>query len=512
VPDGGRARLVDELSGDDAEGRFALDRRTRGDLDLDEVCAGIDRTVCPPGSQYLYWATATPATGAAAAEPLIELADAMANDPDARVAVQVTLEGFSDELDWRLPGLLWRELPSPGLPLWLLVGWACLLPATALLAVFIPALWLAAIGVLFVNLAADLYYQGKYLGSVARLGSLGRMLRAGRRLAELSGDGLDHFAADVRTQLDGTRGLAQGVFWLSLRDPLDLADYVRNVFLLNAVAFFGLRNRIDALRPQLQRLYLLIGRIDTAQSVAALRAEWPVWCTPRLTDGGRQLRVENLCHPLVDNAVGNSLTLAEQSLLVTGSNMSGKSTFLKALAVNSVLAQGLGIACASAFETPYLRVVSSVDSLDSVVAGKSYYLDELESVLRLVRAAGEATPTHLFVIDELFRGTNPTERVAAASEVLLHLAAGDIVIAATHDLEICDAVGAGFRLVHLAETIDEDGLSFDYRLREGVSNTRNAIALLGHVGFPPQLVDRARQRAGTLEAARANMRQRTGQD
>jgi DNA mismatch repair ATPase MutS len=216
----------------------------------------------------------------------------------------------------------------------------------------------------------------------------------------------------------------------------------------------------------------------------------------------------DLTHPLVTNAVPNSIALAPpQGVLVTGSNMSGKSTFLRTVGVNVVLAQTVCTTLARAYEAPAYTVGSCIGRSDDLIAGKSYYLVEVESVLALVRASARDAP-HLFIFDELFRGTNALERIAAAEAVLAELVGRGkphVVLAATHDGELVDLLRDTYEVYHLSDAIGPDGLVFDYRLTAGAATSRNAIALLRLNGAPEALVTRAMARAAALDRRRRDV-------
>jgi DNA mismatch repair ATPase MutS len=199
------------------------------------------------------------------------------------------------------------------------------------------------------------------------------------------------------------------------------------------------------------------------------------------------MAVAGVVHPLIDRAVPNALEV-DRSVLVTGSNMSGKTTFIRALGVNAILAQTLGTVLATRWAAPWFRVRSSIGRSDDVQSGKSYYLAEVESIGALVSAARDGAQ-HLFLIDEIFRGTNTTERIAAGQAVLAWLDDGDnMVVVATHDLELLDALTDRYAVYHFRERVEQDALLFDYVIRPGVSSTRNAIALLRLMQFPEPLV------------------------
>jgi DNA mismatch repair ATPase MutS len=154
-------------------------------------------------------------------------------------------------------------------------------------------------------------------------------------------------------------------------------------------------------------------------------------------------------------------------------------------------------------------VRSCIGRADDPASGKSYYLVEVEAVLGLVTAARQAAP-HLFLFDELFRGTNTIERIAAGEAVLaalLHSGAAQapsphVVIAATHDQELVDLLRGLYVPYHFTDRVGDEGLIFDYELRSGPARTRSAIALLRLRGAPADLVAQATARANALDRSR----------
>jgi DNA mismatch repair ATPase MutS len=193
-------------------------------------------------------------------------------------------------------------------------------------------------------------------------------------------------------------------------------------------------------------------------------------------------------HPLVPRCVPNDLVTGGHGWLVTGSNMSGKSTFLRTVGVNTILAQALGTCLGTAWRAPRLAVRTCIGRGDNILEGKSYYLAEAEAVRDLLAAAATGVP-HLFILDELFRGTNTVERIAAARAVLEALDDGPhVVLVATHDIELIRWLGTRYQPMHFREQVADGELSFDYLLKPGPSSTRNAIALLRHLGYPEGVV------------------------
>jgi DNA mismatch repair ATPase MutS len=288
-------------------------------------------------------------------------------------------------------------------------------------------------------------------------------------------------------------------------DPLStiLVEALNSLFLLDPTAlFFGARN-LRVRGPALLRTLAAVGEIDAAIAVASYRAGADVWTRPVLRPPGSAITVRDLRHPLLADAVPNTVTLAPPPwMLITGSNMSGKSTLLRSLGLAAVLGQTVNTCSANAYEAPVLRVRSCIGRGDSLADGKSYYLDEVEAVMGIVRAS-QTHHAHLFLFDELFRGTNAVERIAASEATLRELAiTTHVVVAATHDLEIVALLDGVYASFHLVDRIEPDGLVFEYRLAPGPSTTRNAIALLELNGAPATLVRRARERSEYLSKAR----------
>ena len=181
-----------------------------------------------------------------------------------------------------------------------------------------------------------------------------------------------------------------------------------------------------------------------------------------------------------------------KGILLTGSNMSGKSTFIRT--VNAVLAQTIHSCFAQEYRAPFLHVKACMGATDSLTEGKSYYFAEVENVRALVTAT-QSDKQYLFLLDELFRGTNTMERVAAAKAILEYINRGDnIVMIATHDIELAELLDQQYESHHFREIIHNGQMSFDYKLQSGTSSTRNAIAILSMFGYPQSIV------AGALDA------------
>jgi hypothetical protein len=488
----------------------SLDDRTWSDLLMDDVFALVDRTESSIGQQLLYHRLRLAAgpRNFPAFEALVQRAGRARDD---RERAQIALARLRDPAASYLhrlasPDALVRQRWHVLFPLWTLA-----MIAVLMLGFLVPGLVFAALIGFIVNFVIRVATARRIGVEVVWFRQLGPLMSCGQALLALADEENAAVTSSMKPDLASLGRLGAAARWLG-RDPLvagDLAGVVLEFFnvllLLDANAMYFASRALQSLTPELLRLIEAVGEIDAAIAVASLREGTDGWTRPRFTGPGAPAVLAGLRHPLVDEAVPNSIALAPpHGLVVTGSNMSGKSTFLRTVGVNVVLAQTINTCFARTYDAPVYQVRTCIGRADDLIAGKSYYLVEVESVLGLVNASERPEP-HLFVFDELFRGTNAVERIAAAEAVLHTLIAGGkphVVLAATHDGELVDLLAGSYAVCHFGDAVGPGGLVFDYRLAAGPATSRNAIALLELNGAPESLVRRALARAAALDQLR----------
>ena len=254
-------------------------------------------------------------------------------------------------------------------------------------------------------------------------------------------------------------------------------------------------------------LFGILGELDAVCAVASDRAMLPVWCRPEFVcrDDGEassdvSLYVKELVHPLLTSPVPVSVTLS-RGTLVTGSNASGKSTFLKETGIASLMAQAIATVPAARYQAPLVRVMSSMALTDNLAGGESYYIVEIRSIRRILNALEDPVPT-LVIVDEVLKGTNTIERIAASAQILKAMIRPQaVILAATHDRELTDLLDGLYVNRHFEESIEGADIRFTYELMEGPASTRNAIRLLEAEGYSEKIVEGARQMAEHFETA-----------
>lgn len=301
--------------------------------------------------------------------------------------------------------------------------------------------------------------------------------------------------------------------------PLDiLFDYLKMALHLDLIKFNQMLKVVRDKDGMIRELVSVVGKIDAGISIAYFRASLGSFCRPE-ADRDYGLYTEGLWHPLLDAPVKNSLE-TDRGVLITGSNASGKSTFLKTVALGAVLAQTIYTVPARCWSAPFYRVMSSMALRDSLRGGESYFMVEIRALKRILDACGEENPAQsggpkscsvpvLCFVDEVLRGTNTVERIAASSRILRSLTGpGVLCFAATHDIELTHLLEEVYENYHFEETIENGDISFNYLLKKGRAQTRNAIRLLEVMGYDRRVIREAEALAERfLETGRWTMQE-----
>jgi DNA mismatch repair ATPase MutS len=318
----------------------------------------------------------------------------------------------------------------------------------------------------------------------------------------------EHLVAAARAVQDErptNRKLRRAVRLLELHTQ-GMAFEVFNILTLWELRFVPLTERLLlGKKAEIRGALLALTDLEALASLACPMAEQSDFILPTATFADRPCISGNgVGHPLIEanRVVRNPVEIGSETvtLVVTGSNMAGKSTYLKAVAINVLLAQAGGPVCAQSFRWTPVELYSDLNVRDSLDDGKSYFQVEVERVADVLRAS-KRTPFVLAILDELFRGTNSDERLALSRAILRHLRdTGALAIVATHDNALTHLAErdaeSGMRNVHFEETVTDAAMTFDYALREGPARTRNAIRVLEITGYPEEIIRRARSEAG----------------
>lgn len=482
---------------------FYLDEITWSDLGMDDLFKQMNYTHSAAGEEYLYYLLRTPQLKKERLVHMEEVIRHYAERPEERAELQflfAKLGGtgkFSlyDYLDY-LDDLGERSNRKHYL------SWGLLAAGIVMMLVNFSVGLLFFLGVIIYNNIT--YFAVKkeiepYITSFAYIFRLldtyplfrkhrNECLKGEFERMEQAYQALSGFRKGSGLVMSGTRAGGSG-------NPLDmLVDFVKMGFHIDLICFNRMLKEVRCHTKEVDALLTEYGFVEACLAIGEYRVSVGSFCIPVFTEQ-KHLYMENGYHPLLTDPVKNTFETGK-GMLITGSNASGKSTFLKTVAINAILAQSIHTCLADRFETSFYRICSSMSLRDDVLHGESYYMVEIRSIKRILDLIASKSEMVLCFVDEVLRGTNTVERIAASAQILKSLnTANSLCFVATHDIELTQLLEGEYENYHFREEVLEHDVFFSYQLLQGKAETRNAIRLLSIMGYEERIIDRAEQMA-----------------
>lgn len=471
--------------------------RCATDLDIDETFKIIDRTSSKIGQQYLYFKIRT-IESENSLWSFSDLTNLFEKNETLRLKTQLILSEIGSNDSYYFEDLVTSKPVEKPKILWLIYALSAVSFSFILIGFFFPIFFILLIPILAINMA--FHFKNKWAVSsyLDGISQLSKVLNVSRKIAEFP---------EIKIKFPNTtfiqqvEKIKQKTIFISFEKKVDnefatvfwfISEFVKILFNLEYIIFYSFIDSIESKRAELKTMFHFIGEIDSAISTASLKASEYTICNPIFIDE-KKVRIKEIYHPLIKNCIVNDLDLVDSSLLLTGSNMSGKTTFIRSISINSILAQTLNICFAKEYTVPFFKLYSSIRIADDLLENTSYYLQEVLTVKELIAASNNDSPC-LFVLDEIFKGTNTIERISGGKAILSYLNKGNnMVLVSTHDIELTDILSKEkFELYHFSEQIENNELTFDHKLKEGKLETRNAIKILELYNYPLEIIEDAR--------------------
>lgn len=482
-----------------SESYTGVDSLTWHDLSMQEVFEKLNYTKSSLGAEYLFNQLHDIDPELTYVSEKEELYTLLANNHKLREKVQLILSGLGkrDYADTSSYFLKFNEDKIRTPYMYIILSF---LPIISLIIMFLN-FKLGSLSLLIsfiINLVV--YYKNKIqldndLHSITYVAAI---INTGKSLATIQHPRFDIFKKTFKGE---RKGLRKTSFWgkvLSIGsnnggDFDVLFEYLRIIFLLDFIAYNRIVKTLTAYPETYKQLWESIGELDAAIAIAFYRKSLPQYTIPKYVDK-EELLFEDMAHPLLDYPVTNTSNLGK-SVLVTGSNASGKSTYIKAIAINAILAQTINTVLAKSWVMKPSYIVTSMAIQDSVLEGDSYFIAETKSLKRIVKLSEENKPFISF-IDEILKGTNTIERISASAAIMKYLALNQgMTIIASHDIELTEIADELYSNYHFRETIENGKVLFDYKVHDGPSMTKNAIKLLDVLAYPESVTIQANQLA-----------------
>jgi len=476
-----------------------ISEKTQLDLDINELFKFIDRTSSKIGQQYLYYKIRT----VNSIENLLQfnsLTECFLTDKTLRINCQLYLNQLNSTNAYDLEDLLNGLQVKKSKIMWLVYLLSISTIILLCLGFYNPIYFFFILPIYIINTLLHFKNKANVNYYINGVNQLSIALRVAKKLSVLKEINKHYTSFSFIKKIDAIKlkteflGFETNLlsneyfftFWL-------LIESIKILFNVEYIIFNSFIEGVTNEKKSIEALYIFIGEVDAAISTASLKSSDITTCTPTFTKD-KKLSVSEVTHPLIDNCISNDLNITNKSILLTGSNMSGKTTFIRTIAINSILAQTLNICFAKKYTAPFFKLYSSIRISDDLLENTSYYLEEVISIKELVEVSKNKHPC-LFILDEIFKGTNTIERISGGKGILSYLnKSNNIVFVATHDIELSEMLKSNnYKLYHFSEQIIDEKLFFDHKLKSGELKTRNAIKILELYNYPEEIITDARK-------------------
>lgn len=478
-----------------ARDSFYVDEITWNDLNMEDIYKQVNGCQCTAGEQYLYYMLRRPMTQNAYNKQL-GLIHYVQEHPNVRIKIQLLLKRIGN---YRHIDLTSVFHPTGTSSFWLL------LYLFMDLTLIISVLALVLFGQAFIFVPIMLFIANSLFHELRRIRCEHEITRVNYcvslalslcKMKKWKNANLDAHLTEAYAHLDQMKPFLRSGPVMSRLNADPLQEAMVNFFLLDLISFEILKKRLSKYHEHFLAVHEAVGRIDASIAIASFRESLRTWCEPMINYANDKptIQAHGIEHSLMTNPVPNDLAMGK-SMLITGSNASGKSTYLRSAILCALMAETLCTCPCVDYRGSFFRIYTSMALTDNLIAGESYYIAEIKSIKRILDAQKQ-NGFVLCALDEVLRGTNTIERVSASAEILNALnQPGTLCLVATHDAELCLLTGEQYQLAHFEEMVIDDAIRFDYKLKKGPANTRNAIHLLKMLGFDQLIVDAAHKRA-----------------
>lgn len=471
-----------------------VDSITWSDLDMDDVYKRINACHTSIGEEYLYQMLHEPNFDEDKLKKREELIEYLKNNTDKRLKIQIYLAKLG-KYDYNGISSCIFDVKSKLLKHSWIYKILMIVPLICVGVIFINTV-LGMVLLILSALANGIIYSVlnfKLEKELSITKYFSAMLWSCNKICKIQGDKISDLTANLKKEYNVfkfLKGRISRAYEKGTSEVAILAESIYMIFLTDIRQYNRIMDKINKETQAFHKLFKELGEIDVAICILSFRESLKHYCIPAFAKE-KTIAFDGLYHPLLKEPITNDGRIDNHSI-ITGPNASGKSTFIKSLAVNSILAQTIYTCTALKYTLGYSLVMTSMAVRDNIMEGDSYFITEIKSLKRVIDKINEVTCTCF--IDEILRGTNTIERIAASSSILKYLNDKDcLCMVASHDIELTKIMEDLYDNYHFSEKVDDDGVSFDFKLKDGVTTTSNAIKLLGFMEFDSAIVDRAKK-------------------
>ncbi len=472
--------------------------RTCDDLDVNELFEYIDRTKTPIGQQFLYDRIRTIPNKSYYDSSHEGIISKFLSDEDFREKVTRILSSLEHKDSYFISQLFCEE--QVVLPKW--YSHLKLMPFLILLIViftfFLPKLIFLLVVIMIINSIIhykNQHYLYQYTDSIPQLYKMNKVA------AELSKiDSLATINPNIDLSIARVNKWRSKMWIFSLEKPLEndlmllvwgIFELIKILFLIEPIVLVGTLKCLEAGKTNIQDIFSYVGEIDTLYSISSLRKGQKVHCVPDIKYDSPVFEAQNISHPLIYDCIANNIVIKNKPIIITGSNMSGKTSFIRSIGTSILTGLTLNTCFADSFTFPFSKLFSVIRINDNLLDDKSYYFEETLAIKEVIQESSSGY-NNIFILDEMFKGTNTIERIAAAKSVLSYIKQkNNLVFVTTHDSELVQMLENEYDFYYFSELVSNHEIKFDYKLKSGINKSGNAIKILEMNHYPKSVTQEA---------------------
>jgi DNA mismatch repair ATPase MutS len=472
-----------------------VDDKTWDDLNLNSVFSLLDRNISGVGQQFLYSLLRKYNNGKDDLIRRSKIVEELKTNSELREKIQLKLLNVSGVSSYFISYLLL----SKNLPQFKFYKMFYILSLASLISLLLISyngiFLIIALGFLLTNLIISRIFSSKIYEYFAGFSGINNLLLSSLSICEIKTNSKIEELEYLKSKKSLMKSLKSKLGYLVIDKQylgelaLTFIEYLNMFMLFDIIAYYRSVNVLMKHQYEIHGIFKAVGSLDASISVASYLEEVRDYCLPEFNTENK-VSFDELYHPLLQDPISNSLKDITRSVLITGSNMSGKTTFIKTLGVNFILARTLNFCLAKSVSIPNLIVKTSIRRNEEFEEGKSYFFIEIEAIKDFIELSNKEDK-YLILIDEIFRGTNTIERLSSSASVLKYLEKENFVFVTTHDIELQEMLQNSYLMYHFSEKIKDDNFYFNYKIKPGACKSGNAIKLLELMNYPKIITDEA---------------------
>ncbi|MEZ0537369.1 hypothetical protein ACAG39_08980 [Caldicellulosiruptoraceae bacterium PP1] len=480
---------------------FVVDDLTWMSLDMDKIFEKINKTQSFYGSQLLYYLLRTPKLEEKEIYKRNNIIEKLRNDKNLTIMIQYYIKLYNSQGNSILFDFLWKNsyfYKQKNYYVYVFLSTSVIV--FTILTLINTQKWIIFL-VINIIINGFLYTKSKQLieSYINIISQINNLIFCAKKLSNLNVNSIFNEYFDLNNTIESLNGFEKytkkllvnnNIYRISMiNDALVIFEIIKLILLREIILFHRCWTKIITFIEQIKKLYIEIAIIDSFCAIASFKDSLNYFCTPKfLFENNIYINCSQLYHPLLKNPVPYSFELNKKGFLITGSNASGKSTFIKAVGINALFSQVFGFSLAKEYSANIFKIFSVINLSDDIMNNESFFFRESKAIKNIINNLDNNKKV-LCLLDEVFKGTNSHDRINTAKSLLKYLFTKNVCcIVSTHDYELTILLNNYFENYYFDEEIIDDKIKYNYKLKKGVASRSTVFHILKLLDYPEEII------------------------